>query len=305
MDEEFNTPVLLILFNRPGHARRVLNRIRERKVRNLYVAVDGPRINNIDDKNNVEECIKLSDEIDWPCVVTKLVRERNLGCRSAVSSAIDWFFSKVEEGIILEDDCLPDLSFFAFCHELLGVYVNEPKVMHIAGANIYKKQVWSDSTYFFSNIPHIWGWATWRRAWKLYDVNMHDYHQFRDSGIIEKIVNNPQSVKYWYNEFNGTYLGKIDTWDYQWVYTIWKNQGLCIIPNQNLITNIGFDEHGTHTVVDSDIANLPTVAINVKTIKHPEILEINKDAVKYAFANLYQLPSWWKTKISNLKRRLF
>lgn len=301
----FDVPLLFILFNRPQHARQVLNRVRQIRPATLFVAVDGPRANRPDDQANVQQCIALLNEIDWPCTVTKLIHEQNLGCKRAVSCAIDWFFEHVETGIILEDDCLPDTSFFDFCRVLLHRYADEPKVMHIGGANLYGKHTWSTNTYFFSIIPHIWGWATWRRAWKLYDVAMGDYPQFKRSKELEKRVTHVPSIKYWQSALDGTYSGTIDTWDYQWVYTIWKNQGLCIIPNQNLITNIGFDGTATHTVAESDMANLPTVSIDYRQIKHPGALLVEKEAVNYAFAKFYQLPSWWQTKINNLKRRLY
>lgn len=303
-EEMFDVPVLFLLFNRPLHARRVLDCIRLVKPSVLYVAVDGPRLGRKDDQENVQQCIDLLNEIDWPCTVKKLFREYNLGCKRAVSSAIDWFFNQVDYGIILEDDCLPDPSFFEFCKIILIKYENNYEVMHIGGSNVYKKAVWSDDTYFFSIIPHIWGWATWRRAWMLYDVDMKDYPQFRSSFGIEKMVTYTPSIGYWKVAFDNTYKSVIDTWDYQWVYAVWKNRGLCVIPNQNLITNIGFDGTGTHTLEKTEVANVPTVSIIPHRIKHPLLVEVNKAAVIYAFRKLYQLPSWFQNKIHGLKRRL-
>lgn len=300
----FDVPVLLLLFNRPSHARRVLNCIRLIKPSVLYVAVDGARPGRKDDQANVQECLELLNDIDWPCTVRKLLRERNLGCKRAVSSAIDWFFNQVDHGIILEDDCLPDHSFFEFCRTLLLKYENDHEVMHIGGSNVYGKKVWSEDTYFFSVIPHIWGWATWRRAWKFYDVTMNDYPQFKSSHGIEKTVTYLPSISYWRVAFDNTYGSIIDTWDYQWVYAIWKNGGLCIIPNQNLVTNIGFDGTGTHTLVKTDEANVPTVSIVFDQIKHPSFIRANESAVVYAFRKLYRLPSWFQNKIHGLKRRL-
>lgn len=300
----FDVPVLFLLFNRPSHASEVLNRIRLLKPAELFIAVDGPRPDRRDDQENVQQCLELLNDVDWPCTVRKLVREHNLGCKKAVSSAIDWFFDQVDYGIILEDDCLPDPSFFEFCKITLIKYRDNYEVMHIGGSNVYKKKVWSEDTYFFSIIPHIWGWATWRRAWKLYDVTMNGYPQFKDSFGIEKIVTYTPSISYWRVAFDNTYTSVIDTWDYQWVYTIWKNKGLCVIPNQNLVTNIGFDGTGTHTLVKTDVANMPTTSIISNQIKHPPLVKVNEAAVVYAFRKLYRLPSWFQNKIHGLKKRL-
>ena len=300
----FETPILFILFNRPEHARRVLNQLRRIKPHRLFVAIDGPRPGSIDDFEGTKQCEKMLNEIDWECEVSRLIRPHNLGCKNAVSSAINWFFDHVEQGIILEDDCLPDPTFFSFCQALLEKYAENQNVMHIGGVNLYGNRAWGEATYFFSKIPHIWGWATWRRAWKLYDVAMQDYPAFKDGGGIDNAVTYPPSRLFWQNEFDNTYAGLINTWDYQWVFTIWKYEGLCIIPNQNLITNIGFGEAATHTVSDSEFANLPTKPINTRTMVHPTSIDVNSKAVQYAFVNFYQLPSWWQRKATSLRKRL-
>lgn len=297
-------PVLLILFNRPNHTRQVLQRLRQVRPESLYVAVDGPRVGHPTDAENVAACKVLVNEIDWPCTVIPLYRQTNLGCKIAVSSAIDWFFQHVEQGIILEDDCLPDETFFDFCRILLKKYADETTVMHIGGTNLYGGLTWGSNSYFFSKVAHVWGWATWRRAWTLYDVAMSDYPAFKDAGGIEQTVTYPPSRSYWRASFDGTYAGGVDTWDYQWVFTIWKHMGLSIIPNQNLITNIGFDEAATHTVGDSEFANLPTNPMDINNLSYPNALALDEEALNYAFERFYQLPSWWRVKLSNLRRRI-
>lgn len=295
-------PILFILFNRPQHARRVLDRLRQVRPTQLYVTIDGPRAGNESDKQGVQECIALLDEIDWPCTVTKLIRDQNLGCKRAVSHAITWFFDQVEAGIILEDDCLPDVTFFDYCRVLLEKYADEPQVMHISGCNLYNGFKWGEDSYFFTNIPHIWGWATWRRAWVNYDVTMAAYPAFKKANGIEKSVRNAGSRVYWKKIFDMVYAGQVDTWDHQWVFTVWRFGGLCVTPNQNLITNIGFGQAATHTKTETEQANLSTIPIDSQSMRFPDKSELNEDAIEYAAANFYQLPSWWSIKFDALRR---
>ncbi|GAB4015110.1 nucleotide-diphospho-sugar transferase [Spirosoma koreense] len=298
----FDVPILFVMFNRPEHARQVMNRIRQIQPAQLFIAIDGPRTGIKRDNEGVQQCIKLLDEIDWPCKIEKLIRTQNLGCKKAVSSAIDWFFENVEYGIILEDDCLPDITFFEFCRILLLKYVDEPKIMHIGGTNLYGNLTWGSYSYFFSKIAHVWGWATWRRAWSLYDVEMKDYDTYRKTGGINETVIYRPSLSYWKFSFDNTRSGIIDTWDYQWVFAIWKNQGFTIIPNQNLISNTGFGPNATHTVTDSVWSSLPTVAIDTQFMKFPKEIELDTVALKYAFAHFYRLPSWWLIKLNRVRR---
>ncbi|AUD05058.1 nucleotide-diphospho-sugar transferase [Spirosoma pollinicola] len=301
-DRGFNTPVLLILFNRPKHARQVLEHIRVVKPAQLFVAIDGPRTGVDKDIEGVQQCLDLLDEIDWPCKVVKLIREHNLGCKVAVSQAIDWFFNQVEQGIILEDDCLPDSTFFDFCHTLLKKYASEDKVMHIGGCNLYKGLTWGTDSYFFTSIPHIWGWATWRRAWKQYDVSMKEYAAFEQSGKLNSITSNVGSRRFWKRSFDDVYAGRVDTWDYQWVFTIWRCEGVCITPNQNLVSNIGFDQTATHTTTDSEMANIPTIPMDVKSMRFPDKPELNHEATEFAMGRFFQFPTWWARKFTRLQQ---
>ncbi|GAB2520400.1 hemolytic protein HlpA [Spirosoma aerophilum] len=296
------TPVLLIMFNRSLQAMQVFERIRSVSPSKLYLAVDGPRSGNVSDIEETEKCRQIESLVDWPCTVQTLFRKENLGCRQAVSQAITWLFEHEEKGIILEDDCLPDLSFFGYCQVLLNRYVNEPKIMHVGGSNLYGDMRWNNDSFFFTNIPHIWGWATWRRAWKKYDITMSDYKIFEKSGGIERTIKNKNSQLFWKKSFGSLLKGEIDTWDYQWVFTIWNNNGLCIIPRENLITNIGFTQTATHTKENSVWANLQAVTIDAASMQYPEVIEINTVATQYAYSHFYQLPSWWHRKLKGIKR---
>lgn len=246
MSRSTETPVLFLIFNRLDTLKRVFNEIRKAKPRKLFIAADGPRKDIHGEKEKCEEARKITESIDWKCDVKRLYRNKNLGCRKAVSSAIDWFFESVDEGIILEDDCLPDPTFFRFCEEMLYKYRDGEKVMHIGGNNFQKPENQSNNSYYFSKYSHIWGWATWRRAWKKYDVDMKDWLDVKKSKIINTYFNSYTEKIYWQTIFDVTYKNKIDTWDYQWLYTVWKKEGLCINPGVNLVENIGFGRKATH-----------------------------------------------------------
>ncbi len=284
-----NTPVLFLIFNRPDVTQRVFNAIRLAKPRQLFVSADGARTDNKTDAEKCAETRAVIKQVDWDCEVKTFFRDQNLGCRRAVSSGIDWFFQNVEEGIILEDDCLPHSDFFNFCETLLEKYRNEPKVMHITGGNFQSGKQRGSASYYFSGISHIWGWASWRRAWQKYDVDMKDYPEFLKRNKEHSVFSNRKAEKYWLFLFNRVY-NKADTWDYQWTYAVMKNGGLCIIPNVNLISNIGFGDNATHASKKNDpMANIPVHPL--KEITHPEALEITEAADHYSMTEAFPIPS--------------
>ncbi len=245
----FETPILFLIFNRPDTTRQVFDAIRQRKPRYLYVASDGPRQDRVGEKEKVEVVRKIATDVDWDCEVVTLFREKNLGCKVAVSSAIDWFFEHVEEGIILEDDCVPNQSFFQFCSKLLKKYKYVNNVWEISGVNLFAGQVVFDASYAFSRYGGIWGWATWKRAWAAYDVNMDSWMEKRKNTKWLKSVCTTMSERIIIRQqFDAVAVQKeINTWDYQWVYTKLLFNGLSIIPQVNMIQNIGFGEGATHT----------------------------------------------------------
>ena len=269
----FNTPILFLVFNRPDTTEIVFQKIREIKPRQLFVAADGWRVNKAGEKEKCEETRAIvMRSIDWDCEVKTLFRDENLGCGKSVSSAISWFFENVEEGIILEDDCVPDNSFFPYCEELLYRYRSEEKVMHISGSNFQISEV-SDESYYFSNSCYMWGWATWRRAWKLYDFKMEHFNKRFD--LSDYLFSKDEKV-YWKRVFSNVKSGRVDTWDYQWYFTCWYNKGLSIVPQYNLVKNIGFRPDATHTQTMGLMSNLKVFPINA--IKHPEVIQRNVKA---------------------------
>jgi len=244
-----NTAVLLIVFNRQETTRRVFEAIRKAKPPKLYIAADGPR-KNIDGEKEKVQSVRdyVISQIDWKCEVSTLFRKENFGCKFAVSIAINWFFDNEEMGIILEDDCVPNQDFFWFCEELLDFYANDSRISQISGSNLIKNYKIDNYSYHFSNFGSIWGWASWRRAWNNYDIDMKGWPEIRENGYLKSAIVNKNEYKSRVNDFEKTYHDKIDTWDYQWIYSRLINRGLIIIPSVNLMSNIGLDNNATHTI---------------------------------------------------------
>ncbi|HBZ35112.1 MAG TPA: hemolytic protein HlpA-like protein [Rikenellaceae bacterium] len=275
------TAVLFLVFNRLDTTKQVFKAIRQAKPSQLYIAADGPRADHPGEDEKVQAVRDyVVSSIDWDCEVKTLFRDENLGCKRAISSAIDWFFSHVEEGIILEDDCIPDQSFFLFCQDLLEHYRDDERIMMISGDNFQFKREPTETSYYFSRYPHIWGWASWKRAWDLYDSEMTAWPEIRENGYLKGILPDKRAVKYWKSVFDSVYNGSIDTWDYQWVFSCWINCGLSIIPNQNLISNIGFGQSSTHTKEDSKFSNLPIGKMKFP-LKHPKFVIWNVSADRF------------------------
>jgi len=241
-------PVLLVVFNRPETTQRVFDEVRKAQPRKLYIAADGPR--NEDDENRCLLVKEIFKNVDWPCEVKALYRDQNLGCKIAVSSAINWFFQNEEEGIILEDDCLPSQSFFEYCDNLLEKYRNDERVYLISGYN--KQNIWrpSSADYFFSNLGGIWGWASWRRAWRHFDLEMKSLDEFisqkKFQHLLGKRLGNLRQT-----QMLAARGGKgMSAWDYQWGFARHFNSGMACVPTKSLIENIGFGEDATHTKIN-------------------------------------------------------
>lgn len=274
--DQFASSVLLLVFNRPDTTARVFEAIRSRRPRSLYVAADGPRDSHPDDVLKCAATRAVIENVDWPCEVHRLFRESNLGCRVAVSSAIDWFFEHVERGLILEDDCLPVPEFFEICEELLAYYENDTRVMHIAGMNLNGVVDAEGASYTFSKYTPIWGWATWRRAWKYYDVNMTMLDQFTKRGGIRRAFVGWQERINRQLLYDLVYQRKIDTWDYQWNFAVVANEGLSVIPAKSRVANIGFDGDATHTINARGIPGLAVDSKPLLPLRHPRSVGVNR-----------------------------
>lgn len=285
----FKTPILFIIFNRPDTTLQVFNEIKKIKPSKLYVVADGARKTKVGEKEKCEETRKIIEGIDWECEVFKDYSDINLGCKHRVSSGIDWFFKHEEQGIILEDDCLPDQSFFFFCEEMLEKYKNNESVGMVSGDNFQFGKIKNEYSYYFSMYSHIWGWATWRRAWEKYDVQINSWPQIKKEKVLRKIFNIKDSF-YWSSIFDDVYKNKIDTWDYQWSYTCFIHNFLSIMPANNLISNIGFDDkNSTHTKNKSKFSSMKTTPLSFP-LRHPKEIVRNIESDTITQKNNY--PFW-------------
>ena len=284
------TPIAFIIFNRPGVTERVFARIRQAHPEKLFIIADGPRADHSED---VEKCAAaqrvLKDGVDWPCEVNRDFAENNLGCKKRVSSGLDWVFSQVEEAIILEDDCLPDPSFFPYCEELLARYRDEPRIMHIGGTNFQRWRKRTFYSYYFSKYNHVWGWATWRRAWEKYDRDLHSWRNGPCRAIIEESFDSERERKYWIKIFDqiGNAPGSIDSWDFSWTYSCWAQRGLSICPVINLVENIGIGEDSTHT--GTAASKLRITARELHSLRHPSLISRHRAADRFTFRICYAL----------------
>ena len=296
------TAVLFLVFNRLDTTKQVFEAIRQAKPPRLYVAADGVR----ETKEGEAEKVKavrdfIMQNIDWECDVKTLFRDQNHGCKMAVSGAITWFFENEEMGIILEDDCLPSQSFFWFCEELLYRYKDNENIYLVSGDGRATNQIQIDESYSFVKYPMIWGWASWSRVWKKYDVNISDW-KVKKNEILQNISEYSTTRKYWETSFEGVYTQSIDTWDYQFAYTLQKNKGLCVVPKVNLITNVGFGVEATHTSdVNSINANLPNFELAFSLI-HPLEIIANKSLNNHYDLKEFNAPGLSTRVINKLSR---
>ncbi len=283
------TPVLFLIFNRPDLTEIVFEEIRKIQPKQLYVAADGPRADKDGEEEKCIETRKIIEKIDWDCEVKTLFRDKNIGLRKAVTEALDWFFDNEEMGIILEDDCVADSSFFTFCEEMLEYYRHDTRIMHIAGSNFQKGLWWGDGSYYFSKISaQCWGWATWRRAWKLNNPSMEGFDNFIKERIIFNLFDDEDFNNFWLKYYKDAYEKKISSWNAVWSYSIVTQNGLCVIPNKNLVANIGYREDSVHCKDSSNPdANISTSKI--EKISHPSSIIPNKEADYYIIRNRLNL----------------
>lgn len=281
-----NTPVLFIIFNRTDTALQVFETIRRAQPKRLYFFADAPRANVPGESEKCDQAKEIVSMVDWPCEVQTFFLTQNIGPRLAIGKAISWFFENEEEGIILEHDCLPSQSFYTFCETLLAHYRNDERVMHISGDNFQYGIQRGDASYYFSLYNHIWGFATWRRAWKYYDVEMKRYPAFKKEGKLRKLFNNRRAYSYWAKILQLTYEQKLQTWDYQWTFAMWERNALAILPQLNMVSNIGFGTEALNTKsADSKYAAIPRHEI--LNIRHPSHILADVEADNYAINRIF------------------
>ena len=298
MNQLYSVPVLFCFFNRPDTTKKAFNEIRKCKPRKLYLASDGPRQNRNETSTIIQLRNDIINSIDWDCEVKTLFRDHNLGCSLGIKTAIDWLFENENSGIILEDDCIVQPSFWEYMQELLTRYENDLRIGMIAGYN-QLNNIFNNDSYTFSSYKACWGWATWRRAWKNMDIEMkwRKTHQYKDvmmrTGLYGKDIRE--------TEFK---LMKIDehlvsAWDWQWYSALAAQNQLCIFPAVNLVTNIGFGENATHTSSKSD--SVDATQNLTYPLKHPDYIVPNYSFDKKFHNNLYN----WKRIIRNIFMPMF
>lgn len=254
------TPVTLIIFNRPALAERVLKAIASVRPRQLFVVADGPRPGNAADVEKCAAARAVIKQVNWECDVRTHFSDVNLGCGKRPATGISWVFEQADRSIILEDDCVPDPSFFPFCEELLERYRDDERVMQINGSNFLHLPPELKTSYYFSRFPVCWGWATWQRAWRHFDIKLGLWPSLKDTSWLMDISEHPVAKEYWAREFQRAYeqKGEVSYWDHQWGFACWANSGLAIAPRSNLISNHGCGADGTHCLgADDARAELP------------------------------------------------
>lgn len=276
MDFKLTTPVVFCVFSRLDTTKKVFEQIRKAKPEKLYIVADSARDNKPGEKEKVETVRKyIEDNIDWPCEIKKNYAPKNMGCGRRISSGLTWVFEQEEQAIILEDDCVPDITFFRYCQEMLEYYKDNENIMMISGNNPMSTCHPVDEPYLFSKVPFIWGWATWKRAWKYYDYDITSWPEKRKDSVWKEVF--PKKAYWVYTaEFDELYEHRFDTWDYQLMYAGIINNKVNLVPAESHVFNIGFQEESTHT------KNAPTwMKQDVQPVefplKHVEKVSWNKE----------------------------
>lgn len=301
-----NTPVAFIVFNRPTLTERVFRVISEAKPRQLFLVADGPRSDRPGEAESCAAVRAIVDRVDWECEVHRNYSDANLGCGLRISSGLNWVFSIAGRAIILEDDCLPHPTFFRFCEELLDRYDRDERVGAISGDN-FNITPRKSASYFFSIFPLIWGWATWARAWKHHDLAMQAWPKARKTALLRKLFWDRASRKYWQYLFDETFRRKIDTWDYQWTFACWLRSFLTVVPEVNLVSNIGLDENSTHTFESSTEALQCHLQPMHFPLSHPKL--VRRDAfadnqIKRRVFRIKSFPGRVQAALSRVANRL-
>lgn len=288
----FDVPILFIVFTRLDTTQQVFQRIKQIRPKRLYVASDGARK---DKKGEAEKVIEvreyLEKNIDWPCELITRYQQKNLGCKYNPQGAISWFFEQEEMGIILEDDCLPSLSFFSYCKDLLEKYKDDLRVWGVSGTNL-QPDILVENSYYFSEFFMTWGWASWRNRWKRHEEMLKDFPSYLNDSLVLKKLKNTTANKKMVHRAKISFEDKLDAWDYQWIFSCFANNALLATPTKNLIQNIGFGDGATHTsgargnqVKENEI-EFP--------LKHPLIIHANQAIDNSFFIRIFGWQSDFK-----------
>lgn len=301
MIQQLDTPVVLIIFNRPGTTNHVFERIRQVRPRILLVVADGPRKDKADEPSLCRQARHIVEKVDWPCEVMKNYSEANLGCGTRVATGLDWVFQQVDEAIILEDDCVPDLSFFRFSHELLDRYKYQDRIMQVSGSNFLFGRRSVTCSYYFSRYSLCWGWATWRRAWRLFDFEMQSW--LEDPEQCLRRFDNRSERAFWQRTWDSIAKGGLNVWAGRWALTCFNANGLSAAPTTNLVANVGFGSKATHTR-SRLLAVRPAVGALRFPLVHPATIERNVQADEYTARRTFYERSIGGKVLEIGKRRL-
>jgi len=272
----YNTPILFILFANPDTTAQVFDRIRQIQPAKLYIAADAPRPERQNEALRSIETRNIINRIDWNCELKTLFQDKNLGPKIAVSTAITWFFEHEEQGVILEHDCLPDLSFFRFCEELLDKYKDDMRIGHISGNNFLPGVIEEGLSYDFCSCSHIWGWASWRRVWKNYDVDFPFWEEQKKKRSF--LFRNKQEEIYFSSFIPDVIHNRngINTWDTQYWFALRLQNQLSVYPAVNLVTNIGMgDPDAVHTATKKEKYAASVSGISFP-LRHPQYVLSNR-----------------------------
>lgn len=274
----FETPILLIAFNRPNHTRQVWDAIKKQRPKFIFVFQDGVREGNHSDKEKCAAVRAVFDEpLDWDCDLKTFYSDVNMGCGRGPAAAITWFFENVEQGIIFEDDCLPHPLFFSFCEQLLALYKNDQQISFIGGTSFISKGNDISSYYLSCGHHGTWGWATWKRTWMSFDYSLTDMTEIEFEETINSYFSNKRVLEYWLNIFRNVKKNRFgeSCWDYQFYFSTWLKGQLAVIPYNNYITNIGSDVDATHTFGVNKLLNVP-IKIEQTDLIHPTTIKQDK-----------------------------
>ncbi|MBW4516447.1 MAG: glycosyltransferase family 2 protein [Timaviella obliquedivisa GSE-PSE-MK23-08B] len=291
-DPPLRTPVALIIFKRPETTAKVLEMIRLARPSQLFVIADGARPEYPGETEKCAETQAVIEQIDWNCEVLKNYATVNLGCGRRLPTGLDWVFSQVEEAIVLEDDCVPHLTFFRFCEELLQRYRHDSRITSISGQNVQLEQSHIHHSYYFSRYNHCWGWATWKRAWQHFDFDLAAWPEVQQQNLLYDILKDADAVKYWSQKFQEIYEGQVTTvWDFQWTLACWLQNGSGILPRANLVSNIGIGADSTHftNARPDPHVNLPTQSMKFP-LQHPPFVVQNTTADDITHRLLFRPP---------------
>lgn len=285
----FEVPVLLITYKRLDTTQKVLEKIAEVKPKYLFVSSNAPNPEKIDDSEKVFAVRSMiENRIDWPCELKKLYRKEHVGPGVSISSAINWFFQNIGEGIIFEDDTVPDVTFFTFCKAMLDKYRDESRIKIIGGINFQDGINRGDASYYFTRLCHIWGWATWKRVWDEYDYDLSTITRKDVTDAALKYFGSRRIAKEWGNIFDHLKNKSFDTWDYQLALSIWKNDGINIVPQKNLVTNIGYGQEAAHTHLVDPFSNIPLESLS--EIRYSTDVNVDGEADRYSLNKIFPPP---------------